>query len=115
MLIIGSRIGNKRDPKEYACKGKGQCDARERVQTIGSREGSVQHRAPETVGGRKDAAGEVHRKERMEKEGRGAGMQWIKPSCTKARNVACTGLFSGSFMEVADSWRPVIAGKKKGD
>jgi hypothetical protein len=28
----------------------------------------------------------------MKKEGRGAGMQWMKPSCTKTRNAACTGL-----------------------
>lgn len=87
MLIIGKRIGSKRDPKEYACKIKGNVKL-QRVQTRGSREGSFRHRAPEAARGRKDAAGEVHRKEMMKKEGRGAGMQWIKPSC--ARNKECS-------------------------
>lgn len=84
MLMIGSRIGNKRDSKEYACKSKGQCDAEERVQTRESREGSVRPRAPETVGGKKRRGRRSPQKRKDEKkEGRGAGMQRIKTQLCK--------------------------------
>jgi hypothetical protein len=70
-------------------KGKVMLE-REFRQRIARRKRPAQ--TPETMGGRKDAAGEVHRKEQMKKEGRGAGMQWMNPSCPKTRNAACTGL-----------------------